>query len=221
MPHSETYRFGEFTFDPAERRLVRGSRPVALSPKTLDVLLVLLQRAGELVGKQELLDLVWPGAFVEEGILAVHVSALRKVLNGDVNPYIETVPRSGYRFVAPVRMDGRRSASPPIRPEVYELFGRGRAHLLSGTMETIPQALEAFRAALAIDPAYAAAHAGLALACCAQAEFRLAAPEQAYAEAKTAALTALAMDASSADAQAALGAVLFLSEWNWAGAQRA
>jgi tetratricopeptide (TPR) repeat protein len=78
----------------------------------------------------------------------------------------------------------------------------------------------AFRTAIAIDPTYAVAHAGLALACCAQAELRVAPHQQAYGEARAAALRALAMDGSCADAQVALGAVLFLSDWNWVGARR-
>src|SRR5690348_15408295 len=87
-------------------------------------------------------------------------------------------------------------------------------------MYEVPKAQAAFRAAVALDPAYAAAHAGLALACCAQAQFRIAPFSDAYAEAKAAALRALAMDPSCATAQTALGAVLFLSEWDWLGAER-
>src|SRR5205823_12350482 len=82
----------------------------------------------------------------------------------------------------------------PRRPEVYELFGRGRAHLLAASMHEVPKAVAAFRSAIELDSTYAAAHAGLALACCAQAEFRVASPAEAYAEAKAAALRALAMD---------------------------
>jgi tetratricopeptide (TPR) repeat protein len=84
----------------------------------------------------------------------------------------------------------------------------------------VPRAVEAFRAAVALDPNYAAAHAGLALACCAQAELRLTQPQDAYADARAAALRALAMDPANADAQVALGTVLFLADWNWIGARR-
>jgi tetratricopeptide (TPR) repeat protein len=84
----------------------------------------------------------------------------------------------------------------------------------------VPKALGAFRAAIALEPAYAAAHAGLALAGCAQAQFRMAPFSDAYAEAKAAALRALAMDPSCAAAQTALGAVLFFSEWDWLAAER-
>jgi DNA-binding winged helix-turn-helix (wHTH) protein/tetratricopeptide (TPR) repeat protein len=224
MAH-EIYEFGGCVLDVGERRLSKAGAIVTLAPKAHDLLVVLVRRSGTLVTKQELLDAVWHDAHVEEGILSVHVSALRKALDG----CIETVPRAGYRFTS----DVRRKAPPapayslrwpigvlPAQPEVSELIGRGRAYLLAVSGRDVPKALDAFRAALALDPQYAAAHAGLALACCAQAELRLAAPDAAYAEAKAAALRALAMDVANADAQVALGTVLFLSEWDWAGARR-
>jgi tetratricopeptide (TPR) repeat protein len=109
---------------------------------------------------------------------------------------------------------------PSFPPEVYELFGRGRSHLLCGSMFEVPKAIAEIRAAIDLAPAYAGAQAGLALAHCAQAELRVAPPAEAYSEAKSAALRALALDDSCADAQLALSAVLFWSEWNWAAAER-
>ena len=91
---------------------------------------------------------------------------------------------------------------------------------MAAARSEIPRAVEAFRAAIALDPDYAAAHAGLAVAHCAEAELLLAAPHVAYTSARAAALRALAMEASNADAQVALGTVLFLSDWNWSGARR-
>jgi DNA-binding winged helix-turn-helix (wHTH) protein/thioredoxin-like negative regulator of GroEL len=227
MAGPEQYEFGEFRLDAAERRLYKGGQIASLEPKAHYVLLALVRRAGRLVTKRELLELVWPGSFVEEGILAVYISALRKALgNGEGAPrFIETVSRSGYRFVATVTLPNvdRRESAPPQarpRPEVYELFGRGRSHLLAMSVFDVPKAVEAFRAAIGLDPTYAAAHAGLALACCAQAQLRLVPPAEAYTEAKAAALRALAMDSACADAQVALGAVLFFSEWDWTGAQK-
>ena len=99
MPGRELYNFGEFTLDVSERRLTRSGRLINLPPKELDVLAALAGNGGRLLSKTELLELVWPDAFVEEGILAVHVSALRKALG---RQYIETVPRSGYRFAEAV-----------------------------------------------------------------------------------------------------------------------
>jgi len=367
MAGQETYAFSGFTLDVGERRLSKGGQPIALAPKAFDLLVALVRRPGRLVSKQELLESVWVQAFVEEGILAVHVSALRKAL-GDTSRRarcIETVSRSGYRFIAPVieqsvdrrvipgrwsiavlparspatgvesdrliglaitdalidrlgRFDplvvrptaavhghgshadpaavgrmlrtdaivdwsferlpdrvhlsarlvrsddgapllsgefddsvGRSAAdavadavashfgamlrprsrdrsdavgAPPrvarSRPEVYELCGRGRSHLLSASMFEVPKAIDAFRAAVDLDAAYAPAHAGLALAYCAQAAMRVAPPLDAYRDARAAALRALAMDDDSADAQVALGTVLFFGEWDWRGAER-
>jgi len=218
----EQLAFGDLTVDVDERRVTHRGHDVRLSPKAHDLLVTLTRRAGRLVTKQELLDLVWPDAHVEEGILAVHVSALRKALGDDRGPsqYIQTVAKSGYRFIAPPGDAGARAFAKPARPEVYELVGRARAHLLSSARSELPHAVEAFEAAIAIDPTHAAAHAGLALARCAQAEFRLLPPAEAFSLARASALRALAMDDASADARTALGAVMFMGEWDWIGAER-
>lgn len=214
MASREVYQFGEFKLDVEERSLTKRGHAVVLVPKAYDVLVVLVRNGGRLVRKNEILRAVWPETFVEEGILAVHISQLRKALGG--RQYIETVARSGYRWLSGAGL----SPLVPVRtPEVYELFGRGRAHLLAASMTEAPKAMAAFQAAIALDPTYAAAHAGLALAWCAQAEFRVTPHAEAYQQAKTAALAALALDCSCADAQVALGIVLFLSEWNWIAAE--
>ena len=333
MATHETYGFGGFILEIGERRLTHDGEHLALAPKAFDLLVALVRRAGRLISKQELLDSVWPESFVEEGILAVHVSALRKALGDTSRPprYIETVARSGYRFIAPVtehatdrrvipgrwsiavlpsrapagggegapliglaitdslidrlgRFDpvvvrptgavhsyrnhandpaavGRTLQSDAVvdssfeqmpdgvrlsarlvrsedgaalwqgefadsggtaaavaaadalashlgatlhdavasvsheggvssgvsrtRPDVYELCGRGRAHLLSASMFEVPKAVEAFQAAVALDPSYPPAHAGLALAHCARAVMRLAPPLDAYRDARS------------------------------------
>ena len=227
MAAPEIYRFGDFTLDVRERRLLAGREAVRLSPKAFDVLATLVQQPGRLVTKEELLARVWPESFVEEGILTVHMSALRKALGDDRRPssHIETVARSGYRFIGSVTRDETEdepsrltAVSRPV--ELYEFVGRGRSHLMSGSYFELPHAVEAFRAAVAIDPTYAPAHAGLARARCAQAGLRMVPHQEAFSEAKASALRALAMDSASADAQLALGSVLFLSEWDWAAAER-
>ena len=91
---------------------------------------------------------------------------------------------------------------------------------MSGSYFELPHAVSNFRAAIEIDPTYAPAHAGLALTCCAQAGLRSVPHREAYAQAKTSALRALALDDACADAQVALGTVLFLSEWDWVGAEK-
>ncbi len=98
------YRFGPFHLDVRERRLARGEEVIPLRLKVFDTLLVLVENAGRLVTKQEILDTVWPATAVEENNLNHNVSVLRKALGEKATgqQYIETVPRVGYRFVAPV-----------------------------------------------------------------------------------------------------------------------
>jgi adenylate cyclase len=99
------YRFGPFHLDVRERRLSRGGEVIPLRLKVFDTLTVLVENAGRLVTKQQLLDTVWPETSVEENNLNHNVSVLRKALGDRATgqQYIETVPRVGYRFVAPVQ----------------------------------------------------------------------------------------------------------------------
>ncbi len=98
-------RFGDFVFDSATRELRQGDRPVHLSPKSLDLLQILIDRRPALVTKSELQDLLWPDAVVLEANLGNAAAEIRKAL-GD-NPkspqYIATVSRRGYRFCAAVQ----------------------------------------------------------------------------------------------------------------------
>jgi len=104
--------------------------------------------------------------------------------------------------------------------EASELVARGWAHLRSGSFFQLPDAVSAFRAAAEVYPTYAAAHAGLALAKVAQATVHDVPHLEALADAKAAALRALALDDRSADAQVALGQVMLFSEWDWIAAER-
>src|SRR5262245_11964791 len=99
------YAFGSFRIDPSERVLRNNGEIVPLTPKVFQTLLVLVESAGRVVQKQEFLDRIWPGVFVEESNLNVNVSILRKALGDDsrTHRYIETVPKRGYRFVASVQ----------------------------------------------------------------------------------------------------------------------
>jgi len=99
------YEFGPFQLDPAEHRLLNAGKPVSLTPKAFQTLVVLVENQGRLMEKDELLKLVWPDTFVEESTLAQNIFTLRKQLgeNGTETAYIETVPKRGYRFTAPVR----------------------------------------------------------------------------------------------------------------------
>src|SRR5436190_13778585 len=114
-----TYRFGPVEVRPWQRALLVNDAPVSLSGRAFDLLVALIERAGRLVSKDELLDAVWGRIVVEEGNLHVHVSALRKLLGADV---ISTIPGRGYRFAPPIRPDAPAAAAPaaPRRAEHAE-----------------------------------------------------------------------------------------------------
>jgi len=96
--------FGAFRLLLTQFLLLEGGKPVRLGSRALEILIVLVGRAGELVSKDELMERVWPNIFVEPANLTVHISALRRTLRDGCNGnrFIINVPGRGYRFVAPV-----------------------------------------------------------------------------------------------------------------------
>lgn len=99
------YRFAGFELEPCERRLLASGQPVPLTPKVFDTLVLLVERSGNMVTKDELMAALWPRGFVSESNLTKHIWAIRKALADgcDDHPrFIETVPKLGYRFIAPV-----------------------------------------------------------------------------------------------------------------------
>ncbi len=96
--------FDDFMLDVDGRALSRRGEPVHLTPKLLDTLILLVERRGETVTKDEILQRIWPGLVVEEGGLTRNISLLRKALGEeDGGRYIATIPKQGYRFVVAVR----------------------------------------------------------------------------------------------------------------------
>lgn len=125
MTRAAWFEFGPFRMDVARRRLIRGDAVVPLTARTFDTLLALVERHGEMIEKETLMSAVWADTAVEESNLTQQISLLRKALGEQPNEheYIATVPRRGYRFVAPVRIVGAgTSASARARPLV------GREH---------------------------------------------------------------------------------------------
>jgi TolB-like protein/Tfp pilus assembly protein PilF len=150
------YEFGPFRLDPAERQLRRDGTPLPLTPKAFDTLLVLVEHAGRAVGKDELMGKVWPDTSVEEATLAQNILALRKAL-GDtpddpraprgprgprqVEPrgprHIETVPKFGYRFVAPVRQTRATPRSLVVLPFENLSGDPAQEYFADGLTETL------------------------------------------------------------------------------------
>jgi DNA-binding winged helix-turn-helix (wHTH) protein len=115
------YAFGPFRLIPAERVLRRDGEIIPLTPKALETLLALVEHCGRVVTKEELMRRVWPDTFVEEANVAKNVYALRRAL-GEVDgaqEYIETVPKRGYQFVAPVaRLESPGEAVAAVGPRL-------------------------------------------------------------------------------------------------------
>ncbi len=133
----ERYRFGPFELQPDKRRLLKDGGTISLRPRAFDLLAALVDRAGHLVTKDELLDQVWPKMVVEEAALHVQVSALRKVLGADA---ITTVSGRGYQFTLPVTTgDGQADrASKPKHNLPYQLTSFvGRAQEIAQLEELV------------------------------------------------------------------------------------
>lgn len=98
------YEFGPFQVNATERLLERDNEKIPLSPKVFDTLLVLVENKGHVVTKDDLMQALWPDSFVEESSLTQNISLIRRALgqSSDGQPYIETLPKRGYRFVAEV-----------------------------------------------------------------------------------------------------------------------
>jgi predicted ATPase/DNA-binding winged helix-turn-helix (wHTH) protein len=141
--------FGPFRLFPAQQLLLEGETPVRVGARALDILNVLVERAGELVSKKELMARVWPDIVVEEANLKVQVAALRRIL-GDGQPgrrYLASVPGQGYRFVAPVELSAPEEL--PALPSVKMAHAHnlpasrtrtlGRADTISALLDQLPR----------------------------------------------------------------------------------
>nr|WP_176647674.1 winged helix-turn-helix domain-containing protein [Duganella sp. SG902] len=141
-------QFGPFTLSPAERLLEQDGTPVRLGGRALDVLIALVESAGEVVGKRELLARVWPNMVVEEGSLRFHIVAIRKALGdtGGANRHIVNVANKGYSFVAPVVKTG---AIAPAAPAATAQQQAARLPALSTLVLGRDEEIAALTAALA------------------------------------------------------------------------
>ena len=130
----EFYAFDQFQVDAVKHVLLRDGKLVPLTPKAFEILLVLVRHPGRVLKKEELFQLVWPDAFVEENNLPRNVSALRKALGEEPteHKYVMTVPGQGYRFVASVReletLDERESTPALVETATPSVSQNGGVH---------------------------------------------------------------------------------------------
>lgn len=136
----EIFAFGEFRLDVKERRIWRGHALVTLPPKTFDLLVIMVKDAGRLLDKDYLIRSVWPDSYVQDANLSVHVANIRKALGrtAEAIPFIETVPKAGYRFVVPVsRLPLQDEPTPQIDPAPPVLDGEALELLPEKTVEPL------------------------------------------------------------------------------------
>ncbi len=138
------YEFGEFRLDARKRVLLRNGEIVHLTLKIFQLLLVLVERSGQVMEKDALMEMVWPDAIVEEANLKNSISTLRKTLGDEpgAETYIQTLPKRGYRFVAPV-------ICLPDSDEIYLVEKRTTAEIVIDEVEAVEKPVDEARAGIA------------------------------------------------------------------------
>lgn len=118
--NKKTYEFGEYLLDLDEKRLLRNGQTVSLQPKVFELLTYFVERKGELVSRDDLMSVVWKDTFVEESNIRFCIHSLRKALGKDHGggEFLETVPKSGYRFVADVAGEPSEASIREISQEI-------------------------------------------------------------------------------------------------------
>ena len=215
MPSGRRFAFSHFELDLTRRRLTAGGEPLAISERQLDILALLVARAGQIVAKDDLLQAGWTDVAVGDNSLEQAISGLRRALGvrSDGAGYIETVPRRGYRFAVAVTPLAVRESDETLDALLapHRAFVEGRALLESLEADRVRRARTVFDEAVHSAPDYASAHIGLANACAMQYEMTRADPapdEAALAVASRHAREACRLDPQSAEAWATLGLVL-------------
>lgn len=168
------YTFGAFEIDASARRLTCDGRTLAVADRHFDVLCRLVSHAGELVTKDDLVAAGWADVAVTDNSLEQAISALRRALGrgGDGQPYIETVPRRGYRFIGAVQRRIARATDESLNELMapHRAWLEGRAALETLERDQVGRARRAFERVVEADPDHASAHIGLANACAMQFE---------------------------------------------------
>ena len=214
MAPGDVLAFGPFQFDTRTRRLSRDGEPVALSARQLDLLHLLVAKAGQVLSKDALIEAAWQDVAVTDNSLEQAISSLRRILGApDGQPHIETLARRGYRFSAEVTRVERRETDEALDALLapHRAWIDGRAALETLAQDQIVRARAVFEAVLIHVPHQASAHVGMANACAMQFEMTRSDPEPLSGALTTAlhhATEACRLDPQYGEAWATLGFVL-------------
>lgn len=213
MSPAAVYSFGPFELDEAAHQLTRDGTTIPLGDRQMTLLLHLVANPGVVISKNDLIDAAWGGVAVTDNSVEQAISILRRLLAANSEPYVETVPRRGYRFSGRVTRVIRRQTDDALDALLapHRAWIEGRAALETLDRERIAGARRAFETALEQFPGQASAHVGLANACVMQFETTRAsaAPDvDALAKAAEHAREACRLDAQYGEAWATLGLAL-------------
>ena len=221
------FQFGSFRLDRRGHRLFEGDRLVKLKPKEWELLCCLVDHRDRALSKNELLDRLWPRQTVTEANLSQTVYALRKALGESARQtrWIETVPRLGYRFVAPQQSslntgETGRKAGTGVSPDARAAYERGRYCWRRFTAASLSQAMTFFDEALAAAPRFAEAHAWRSATWSALGNIGALTPRDSAEHARRAADRAITIDDTLATGYEMRGVVELYFDWNFEAARR-
>jgi len=222
-------RFADFELDLGAYALRGPDGAIKLEQMPMDLLILLVQHAGELVVRDEIRSALWTDNVNVEYDSAINtvVRKIRRALGDDAGKprFVETVVGKGYRFIAPAETTAAATATAvtaatrPVLPAAYDAYVRGRHAWNRRSEADLRDAIRWFQCSIDADPTYAPAYAGLADAYAQVGYGSYVAPEESFARARAAATRALELDTTLPEAHAALGFTLMYYDWDFAGAE--
>ncbi len=226
MSGPSDFQFGPFRLDRRRRQLCEGDRPVKLKPKEWELLCCLVDNRDRVLTKAELLDRVWPRQTVTEANLSQTIYAVRKALGESARKshWIETIPRLGYRFVAPDEYHRSSELQPESASDVSidarAAYERGRYCWRRFTETSLRQAMTFFDEALEAAPRFAEAHAWRSATWSALGNIGTLTPRDSAEHARRAADRAITIDDTLATGYEMRGVVELYFDWNFEAAKR-
>src|SRR5439155_7545398 len=173
VPQGDAFAFGPFQLETRSKRLLRDREPIAISARQFDLLCALVSKAGEVLSKDQLIEIAWRDVAVTDNSLEQAISGLRRVLSTSASDeYIRTEARRGYRFAATVTRIVTRESDAALDALLapHRAWMEGRAALETLERERIAHARDVFDEVLQRVPDHASVHVGLANACVMQFE---------------------------------------------------